>query len=291
MSEKIGLALGGGGSRGSYQIGIIKALKEENILKDIHYISGASSGTLNTMMILDNMHYNEMIETWQSVKNDDIYSKESRSIKLKKFNLYDLEHLREKIIKTIPLKGVKDNKVQGYAGVCKVKKDSFFRLMMLHKMKKEFININNTKDPYQVAIASSSVPFVFKAKKIDNSYYVDGGAIDNCPLKPLTDAGCKIIFVVPVDWRFRAKKHKKSDILLVNIKTRQLFRIMLYDMFNFNPDKVKKYAEYGYQTGKLIIKKLRDMNYLDNNNVWQRPKGHKHVIITKKEERRLRIGE
>mgnify|MGYP001294635458 CR=1 FL=1 len=32
---KLGLALGGGGAKGSYQIGVLKALYEENLLDDL----------------------------------------------------------------------------------------------------------------------------------------------------------------------------------------------------------------------------------------------------------------
>ncbi|PKK92721.1 MAG: hypothetical protein CVV61_08295, partial [Tenericutes bacterium HGW-Tenericutes-6] len=52
MKNKVGLALGGGGARGSYQIGILKALEEANILEDIHHISGTSIGSINTLMVM-----------------------------------------------------------------------------------------------------------------------------------------------------------------------------------------------------------------------------------------------
>ena len=40
MEHKIGLALGGGGARGSYQIGVLKALHDEGILNNILNVSG-----------------------------------------------------------------------------------------------------------------------------------------------------------------------------------------------------------------------------------------------------------
>lgn len=40
----IGLALSGGGTKGAAHIGVLRALKEENI--DIDYISGTSSGSI-----------------------------------------------------------------------------------------------------------------------------------------------------------------------------------------------------------------------------------------------------
>ena len=40
MKAKLGIALGGGGARGSYQIGILRALDEQGILKQVEHISG-----------------------------------------------------------------------------------------------------------------------------------------------------------------------------------------------------------------------------------------------------------
>ena len=65
MKNKIGLALGGGGARGSYQIGILKALEEANILQDIHHISGTSIGSINTLMVMAKVSYDRMIEIWE----------------------------------------------------------------------------------------------------------------------------------------------------------------------------------------------------------------------------------
>lgn len=46
MSQmKVGLVLSGGGAKGAYQVGVLKALKELKI--DIHAVSGASIGALN----------------------------------------------------------------------------------------------------------------------------------------------------------------------------------------------------------------------------------------------------
>ena len=47
--EKTALVLSGGGSRGSYQIGVIKALKKLNIKIDM--VIGTSAGALNAAMI------------------------------------------------------------------------------------------------------------------------------------------------------------------------------------------------------------------------------------------------
>ena len=45
--KKIGLAFGGGGGKGSYQIGVWKALIKHGLDKHVEVISGTSIGSLN----------------------------------------------------------------------------------------------------------------------------------------------------------------------------------------------------------------------------------------------------
>nr|WIF88899.1 patatin-like phospholipase family protein [Acholeplasma laidlawii] len=49
---KVGLMLGGGGAKGTYQLGVIKALEELNLLKHIDAISGVSIGAINTLLLM-----------------------------------------------------------------------------------------------------------------------------------------------------------------------------------------------------------------------------------------------
>ena len=54
------LVLSGGGSKGSYQIGVWKALRELNIKIDI--VTGTSAGALNAALITQNT-YRRAIDT------------------------------------------------------------------------------------------------------------------------------------------------------------------------------------------------------------------------------------
>ena len=52
MKYKIGLVLGGGGAKGAYQVGVLKALKEYKLLKHVKMVSGTSIGALNSIKVL-----------------------------------------------------------------------------------------------------------------------------------------------------------------------------------------------------------------------------------------------
>ena len=67
---KTGLVLAGGGSRGSYQIGVWKALRELNIRPDI--ITGTSVGALNGALIIQNS-YDTAVNLWKSLNTTAIF--------------------------------------------------------------------------------------------------------------------------------------------------------------------------------------------------------------------------
>ena len=68
---KIGLVLAGGGARGSYQIGVWKALIELGIDKYIEVISGTSIGAINAMLFQQNS-YEMAEEFWLKVRSEQM---------------------------------------------------------------------------------------------------------------------------------------------------------------------------------------------------------------------------
>lgn len=67
---KTALVLGGGGSRGSYQIGVWKAFRELGIRPDI--ITGTSVGALNGALIIQDS-YNTALDLWKSLDTKAVF--------------------------------------------------------------------------------------------------------------------------------------------------------------------------------------------------------------------------
>ena len=287
MASKVGIALGGGGARGSYQIGILKALREEGILTDCHHMSGTSIGAINTLMVMANLSYERMIEIWLKITNEEIYGQGLDRFKLDRLGLFSLKDLYEKLSQEISIDEIRKSKIESYVTAAKIKKQSLVDQVMLHRMKNEVFHLNNFEDPHKAVLASASIPLLFGSTEINKETYVDGGTINGCPLEPLIDKGCDIILAVPIDGRFKPKKQEHYDILLVDFTTHHLFHTIPYDIFSFKPKYVEEKADYGYHIGKYIIKKLRDQGILDNQNQWHKPEGHVRIEITKKEEKEL----
>jgi NTE family protein len=285
MEQKVGIALGGGGARGSYQIGILKALREEGILNQVHHMSGTSIGAINTLLVMANLSYERMIEIWLKITNEEIYGQGLDRFKLDRQGLFSLKELYEQLCQEISLDEIRKSKIEGYVTAAKLRKQSLVDQVMLRRMKNEVFHLNNFPDPHRAVLASASIPLLFGSTDIDQETYVDGGTLDGCPLEPLVELGCDIILAVPIDGRFKPKKQVHHDILLVDFTTHHLFHTIPYDIFNFKPKYVLEKAEYGYHMGKYMLKKLREQGILDQDNVWHKPEGHIRIEITKKEEK------
>ena len=67
---KVGLALGGGASRGIAHIGVIKAFEENNI--DFDFVAGTSVGSIIAAMYAGGKTSQEMLEVAKSLKVKDI---------------------------------------------------------------------------------------------------------------------------------------------------------------------------------------------------------------------------
>ena len=284
MQHKIGLALGGGGARGSYQIGILKALKEAQILNQIYDVSGTSIGAINTLMVIANISIERMHELWHQINNHEIYGSGLDRYKLDKLGMFSIKELYEKLSKEISIEEIRQSKIHGYATAAKLKKQRLIDQVLIHRMKKEVFNLNTFEEPHRAVLASASLPVLFGSTEINNHAYVDGGALDNCPIDPLIEAGCDIILAVPIDGMFKSKKYKNQNICIINFEPNQLFKLVPYDILDFRPEMVEKNAEYGYRFGKIMIDKLKKLNMIHGHTFDFEISTYKEIKLSKEEE-------
>src|SRR5690554_251236 len=104
---KVGLMLGGGGAKGSYQLGVIRALEELNLLKHIDAISGVSIGAINTLLLMSKKKHHEMVDIWKIMDSENVFGTKAQSI-FKDKKLYDFSPVAEKLIENVILKDVKN---------------------------------------------------------------------------------------------------------------------------------------------------------------------------------------
>jgi len=174
--KKIGIALGGGGSRGFAHIGVLKALEEEGIKPDI--ISGTSAGAIVGCLVADGKTPKEIMTIMGEIELADV-----AKIGLPKKGFASLDNLRKKLSKNLKA-----------SEFCELEKPLYLGLSNLLTGEIDYISEGNLAKTVQ---GSASIPIIFSPVEIDGQVYIDGGLLDNVPVKPLIGQ-CDIIIAVDI---------------------------------------------------------------------------------------------
>ena len=253
MSDKqynTGLVLSGGGARGFAHLGVIEALNEAGIFPDV--ISGTSAGALIGVLYADGYNPGEILKMMNASSRFDFMRPA-----LPREGLLQINAII-KILKTC----LRSRKFE------ELKIPLFVTATDLNNGKAVYFSEGDIFDP---VIASASIPVLFQPVKIDGISYVDGGVLDNLPVKPIENK-CRILigsFVNPVG-------HIEEISGLINIAERTFMLSMSkeisdkarkFDLFiaplelrNFkilDPAKANELFEIGY---KATNEKLKTIN-------------------------------
>jgi NTE family protein len=220
---KTGLVLSGGGARGFAHLGVLKALNESGIFPDI--LSGTSAGALVGVLYAD------------GYSPDDI------------MRLLDASTSFHYIRPTVPKEGLLQ-----ISGIIRILKDNL-RAKTFEELKMPFFvaatNLNHGRIEYfssgellQPVIASASIPVLFKPVIINNFHYVDGGVLDNLPLKPIEKL-CEYkigSFVNPTGYEENVNSliQIAERTFLLNVSREVLEKETRFDMF-IAPPELKNY--------------------------------------------------
>ncbi|MBQ9297620.1 MAG: patatin-like phospholipase family protein [Clostridia bacterium] len=202
---KLGIALSGGGIRGIAHAGVLKALEENEIKPQI--ISGTSSGSIvATLYALGYSPYYIYILFKRYAKEIcglsgmPIISSISSFIVNKKVNISGIND-GKKLEKAF-------NSLAGKKGIKKVSEIEMPLLIPTVDItkSKEFVCSSIKSRKYigdievgKAVYASSAFPVVFKPCKYRNHIFVDGGVLNNIPVKILKENGADIVIAVNFD--------------------------------------------------------------------------------------------
>lgn len=168
---KIGLVLSGGGMRGAAHIGVIKALEEAEISPT--HISGTSAGAIVGALYAYGYNWKEILKFYQSIQLLDI-----TKYALGKPGFIDAEKFYSEFSSYL-----KDDNFDSLQKVLTITATDVLKGKLKLFTKGELI---------KPILASAAFPGVFTPVKIKDSYYIDGGALNNFPVETLT-SNCDII--------------------------------------------------------------------------------------------------
>lgn len=253
---KLGLTLGGGGAKGSYQIGVLKALIEEGLLNDLKVVSGTSIGAFNACLVMERLSYEKMESIWLQIDNHEIYNGLNR-FKQDKLGLFDQTRMYEILIANQQKEILKSSNIKGLVVASKVKELSLLKQISRHNMEEKVFHINKLKDPHRAVLASSSVPIVFGPTKIHNNYYVDGGLLNNLPINLLLKEKCNVIIVISLSPTGDLSNYSNNNLLIDFSPKSKLVRTILGSL-DFREDSTINRINQGYIEAKALIDYLKD---------------------------------
>ncbi len=265
-----GLVLEGGGTKGAYQIGAYKALRDLGL--EFQGVTGTSIGALNGAYILQNdievmediwltydythfMNIDE--ENYEKYKNIDFTAKNINNViglinKARKNEGIDISPLRILLENTLNEEVIrKTNKDFGLVTVYWDKRINPHPLYIEDIPKGRLIDY---------LIASSSLP-IFKLDRMDEKLYLDGMFFDNMPVTLLENKGYSDIVVIRLmdDFFGKLNLNKHQEI---NVKT-------------ITPS---EYLGGSLNKDKDSVEKNINLGYLDAMKAYDRYEGNKYYF-------------
>ncbi len=187
IPHRTGFVLGGGGSRGAVQVGMLQELTRRDIRAD--RVFGASVGAINGASYagqptLENTE--QMADIWRAVKGTDIFPRGALdgpwAFLQKRPSVHANTGLRAIIEAGIDYENLEDATIP-----IEVVTTS------LTDGRERWIGHGPAAE---AILASSAIPSIFPPVVIDGDLLVDGGVVNNVPISQAIAAGCDRIYVL-----------------------------------------------------------------------------------------------
>lgn len=267
--KNLALTLEGGGARGAYQIGAVKAFYENGLKFKV--VVGTSIGAINGAYIAQN-DFEMIYNMWQNLSFEDLLDLDNEAMKNLiniNLNIDNIKYLSKKLGESIKNGGLdiaKEREIlEKSIDERKLRNsDILYGLVAtcISDKKGEELFINEIPEGKVVdyIIASSNLP-VFKRSVIDNKKYLDGGLWDNCPVHMLEKKGYKDVIVIRAHKKNRIRDYK-NIVRRGNIKIHMVEPIdTLPGILNFDKDNLNELLLLGYYDALRCMKGYLGFRY------------------------------
>lgn len=261
------LVLAVGGAKGAYQIGAWRAMRELGADKLIGAVAGTSVGALNGALFVSG-ELKKANTLWESIEHEDIltpFKDEAhterggflfslindinRVISIDKTGIFSRSGLSKIIKENLNFKAVRKSRLLLY-----------ITLFNRNTANAEYIKVTSKDSDEHIEkllLASSAIPVVFGSEEIGGNSYYDGGLSDNCPVKPLYDAGFRKFIVVwlthDVEFLLFENSVKFSDAEFVNIIPSEDQGNFLTGTLDFSSSGIAHRIELGYSDALRVL--------------------------------------
>ncbi|WP_018592158.1 patatin-like phospholipase family protein [Terrisporobacter glycolicus] len=260
----LGVALEGGGARGAFHVGAIKALLEEGY--EIDGIVGTSIGAFNAAMVAQG-DFEKCFEMWSNVTPQQLFDIEDRhmaNVINRNLNIKTITYFSNEAKKIITNRGIDTDNLRRVVDELideeKLRNSNMdFGLVTVElgplspiEVFKEDIPNGKIKD---FIMASARYPGL-KMEPLDGKAYLDGGLYDNCPVSLLAKKNYDKIIAIRLN-SSRKLKHIDESANVVEIQP----SMDLGGTFIFTKDLAHRNIKLGYYDAIKAIRKLKGREY------------------------------
>ncbi len=226
------LVLPGAGARGSYQVGVLKAIASllpERAPNPFSVICGASAGAINAAVLAGRAAnfesaVNDMEDVWGNFSVDQVYRADDRTMLKTSLHwlaaatlgglgvrnpksLLDNAPLRELLTQNVRFEGIRRAIEQGHLDAVAVTASAYAtaRSVTFFEGRPELASWTRvrrigraTRLTVDHLMASAAVPFVFPPVQIGGEFYGDGSMRHGAPLSPAIHLGADRMLIVGV---------------------------------------------------------------------------------------------
>ncbi|MBT8493204.1 MAG: patatin-like phospholipase family protein [Deltaproteobacteria bacterium] len=249
-SFRTAIVLSGGGSRGAYEVGIIRYLRE--VLGPrmgrpvpIDILCGTSVGAINGAFMAATNDTPEdqakiMVEAWRSLRVEEMVSLKTGDVfragrlllgadppppkpgAYRYGGLLETSGLERFVITSIPWRRIRKNILADHVHALAV---TATQVGTGHSV--VFVDSHDpmptdwSRDPYtrhrsagigpRHTLASAAIPLLFPSVKVGGSFFVDGGLRQNTPLSPAIRLGADRILVISLRYEGQLFKHTDTE--------------------------------------------------------------------------------
>ena len=230
LHEKIGLVLPGGGARGAYQAGVLKAfleISQKRTQSPFKIISGTSSGAINAAFLASESHIfhrsvSHLVDLWSNFSSNKVYKTDPITMLKSSIHwfltiisggilisnpksLLDNQPLRKLLEEHIRFSNIEENLNQSNfeslaitsASYKSRKSCTFFQSSSISDNWQRFLREGKTTSlNVDHLMASVALPLIFPAVQIDKEYYGDGAMRQATPLSPAIRLGAEKILII-----------------------------------------------------------------------------------------------
>lgn len=257
--KKYGLVLAGGGAKGAYQIGALQALKEMGVLDNVIAVAGNSIGSVNMSLLLG-ADLDKAKGLWSNVVPEDFVDIDIDKPVSVPFvdGVFSREGMIRLLSENVDFAKISALDIPVYITVAEATHDADI-------MKAKYVKVNglSSEEILKYVIASSAIPVMYSSVSVGEGRYMDGGFVDNTPVRPVYDGGVKDIIVISNDSEYVPEKDKFPEAnLLPIVPSKPLDMDFTIGTVDFSQANIQYRMKLGYMDAKTQM-----LGYLSGTNV------------------------